>query len=104
MSPKGQATKDLLLDTDLLARGRRAAWLDATGLVIGHYKAMQSGNAQSALECQYRLMQRPNLDAFYAMLRWSELPTANFLFEAECLTAISESPVIYRSWLSLDFH
>jgi hypothetical protein len=104
VTPKGQTTIELLLDTDLLARGRRAAWLDVTELIIGHYKAVLSANSRRALMYQYRLMQRPNLDAFYAMLRWSEIPTASLLFEAGCLTAITEMPTLYRSWLSLDFH
>jgi len=103
MTPKGQTTIDLLLDTDLLARGRRAAWLDATDLIIGHHRAALSGYSQGALMYQYRLMQRPNLDAFYAMLRWSEASTAALLFESECLKALTEMRALYRSWLSLDF-
>jgi hypothetical protein len=46
MTPKRQTAIDLLFDTDLLARGRRAAWLDATDLIIGHHKAVLSGNFQ----------------------------------------------------------
>ncbi len=98
---KGRTTKELLLDTDILARGRRAAWMDASEHVVNHYRAMLSGDARTALTHQFRLMQRPNLDAFYAMLRWSESPSSSFLFESECLMALTRNPAVYRSWLTL---
>lgn len=101
MTDRGQTTKELLLDHDLLARGRKAAWMDATEHVINHFNAAGSGNTEAALMHEFRLLQRPNLDAFYAMLRWSEIPSANFLFDPECLHALHTWPRVYRSWLAL---
>ena len=101
MTEKGRTTKELLLDTDLLARGRQAAWLDVSEHVAAHYRAVLSHDSAGALVRQFRLLQRPNLDAFYAMLRWSEIPSASVLFEEDCLKALNDLPDIYRSWLSL---
>jgi hypothetical protein len=101
VSRMGRVTIELLLDDDLLARGRRAAWLDSQEHVIAHWEAMKSGNAAVALDRQFRLLQRPNLDAFYAMLRWSELPSATVLFDPQCLGALIAAPQMYRGWIGL---
>jgi hypothetical protein len=101
VTEKGRTTKELLLDTDILARGRQAAWEDSSDHVIQHSKAMAAGDALRAIRYQFRLTQRPNLDAFYAMLRWSELPSSSFMFAPECLAALRAHPALYRSWLSL---
>ena len=99
MTEKGRTTKELLLDHDLLARGRKAAWLDATAHVIEHSRAVASKDSSEALMHQYLLLERPNLDAFYAMLRWSEISSANILFDQECLQALKAMPDVYRGWL-----
>jgi hypothetical protein len=102
ITDKGRTTKALLLDYDILARGRRAAWLDASDHVVAHFKASEVGDAPTALQHQFRLLQRPNLDAFYAMLRWSEHSSANRIFDnPNCLAALRARPDWYRSWLSL---
>jgi 5-methylcytosine-specific restriction endonuclease McrA len=101
ITDKGRTTKELLLDHDLLARGRAAAWLEASDQVIGHSAAVAKGDAIKALQYQFRLLQRPNLDAFYAMLRWSEISSAHSMFDSRCLKGLLDNPALYRSWLSL---
>jgi hypothetical protein len=63
---------------------------------------VEAGDTFAALDRQFRLLQRPNLDAFYAMLRWSELPSAAILFNPQCLQALTAEPQMYRSWIGLD--
>lgn len=101
VSRRGRTTIELLLDDDLLARGRRAAWLEAQDQVIAHAHAVESGDHLRAVDREFRLLQRPNLDAFYAMLRWSELPSAYVLFRPECFKVLTEDRATYRSWLAL---
>lgn len=102
ITEKGQTTKDLLLDTDLLARGRKAAWMEVSDHVIAHYRAATiSLDSAEAMKHEYLILQRPNLDAFYAMIRWAELSSANFLFHPDCLKAVQTMSFVYRSWLSL---
>ena len=94
-------TIELLLDDDLLARGRQAAWRDSQEHIIAHSQATESRDQRVAIDREFRLLQRPNLDAFYAMLRWSEVSSASLLFEPECWRALSQNRGLYSSWIGL---
>lgn len=98
---RGEYTADRLLNDELLARGRRAAWLDALDLVIDYVAAKAKGDAKGALLCEFKLLQRPNLDAFYSMLLIERSVNASRLIPREVIEAIDGARAEFWSWLGL---
>lgn len=101
LTDRGVYTAEILLNAELLARGRRAAWLDALDLVRKYDTAVATGDDRAARVAQFRLLQRPNLDAFYAMLQIEKSGNVAILLPSDVRKNIAKSREQLWSWIGL---
>jgi 5-methylcytosine-specific restriction endonuclease McrA len=98
---RGTFTADQLLNRELLERGRQAAWHDALDHIRAYARAVQANDADQCRLRQFRLTQRPNLDAFYSVLRYAASPTASVLVPSDVVGHILNHKVEFLAWLGL---
>jgi hypothetical protein len=100
LTDRGSFTAERLLNGDLIARGRQAAWLDALDHVRAYADAVQKGDAAAAISREFRLLQRPNLDVFYALLRYVDQGSTSVV-PADVVGVVREHRGTFRSWIGL---
>jgi hypothetical protein len=77
------------------------AWLDACEHVVRYAQAVSDGDPDEAEQRRFRLTQRPNLDAFYSLLRFAEDAEASKLLEPHVLAAVRAHTAEFRGWLAI---
>jgi Pyruvate/2-oxoacid:ferredoxin oxidoreductase delta subunit len=98
---RGEYTATELLNRRLLPQGRKAAWLDAMDHVREYGDARDEGDSAEAIQRQFRLTQRPNLDAFYSLLRYSRADNATAIISDDVLAVLHNHEEHFYSWLGL---
>jgi len=100
VTPEGDHTASVLLNGSLLATGRQAAWMDIIDYVQRYDDAIVTGDANGASELKFRITQRPNLDTFYFLLRYSTSPGAPRIIKPPAaLSSVLKHWTAFRSWI-----
>lgn len=102
ITERGRFTAETLLNRDLIERGRRAAWLDALDHVRAYGDSFAAGDSEGCVQRQFRLTQRPNLDAFYSMLKYASSPSAALVLPSDVLHVIARHRDAFLAWLGLE--
>lgn len=74
LTERGEFTAEVLLNRDLVERGRKAAWLDALDHIRGYGQAIEEGDVDECRQRQFRLRQDAAIAATDGCrFRWSSV-------------------------------